>query len=114
MAKGTKRSKLKAAISPVRDKLVGSPTKSPPVSENSPEEDDLLDDLMAELDSRDTTVQGEAATMIQEIQQNRAVNESPLSLVESPSQRQDSKSRHKARLVRYLKCFTMNRWFMVL
>lgn len=97
MAKGAKRSKLKAALSPVRDVLL--PSKSPPIPEGSPDDEDLMSELMSELDSRDKTVQVEAATVLHDMQKSRSINDSPLK-PESPTvDKKDSKSRYKARQV---------------
>ncbi|TCD69746.1 hypothetical protein EIP91_006513 [Steccherinum ochraceum] len=68
---GSKRNKIKNILSPVT-------SPPPPVP---PEDDELMDDLFAQLDSKDQNVQAESAAVINEMQQ-------------------DSKSRHKARQAR--------------
>jgi hypothetical protein len=122
MTKGSKRARVKAALSPVRDILSPPGTKTSPsrsttnsiatdsLEPQSDEDGDLMDELLAELDSRNHTVQGEAATVIREIEMSRNVNQSPLSTAsgaKSPdsigsslSGKRDSRSRHKERLVR--------------
>ena len=53
-----------------------------------------MDDLLAQLDSRDKATKTEAATVVQEMQPDKVAEQA-----ESAS-KQDSKSRHKARQVR--------------
>lgn len=66
MAGGKNRAKLKKVLSP--------PTQSPPPIEGSADDQgELLDDLFAELDSRDPSVQQEAAQVISEIRTNSPV-----------------------------------------
>lgn len=77
---GTKKNKLKKAISPTQ----------PPLAPHV--DDDLMDDLLAQLDSRDQTVQLESAAVINDIQKAETDIESHT--------RQDPKSRFKARQVR--------------
>jgi OTU domain-containing protein 6 len=79
---GSKRNKIKKALSP---KSVYSP---PPDNTN---DEELLDDLVAQLDSRDGTVQHEAATVIQEVEQKAN---------EQANSKKDSRSRFEARQVR--------------
>ncbi|KAH8106703.1 hypothetical protein BXZ70DRAFT_1003623 [Cristinia sonorae] len=81
---GSKRNKIKKML---------SPANSPPPPSVSPEDDDLMDDLFAQLDSKDQTVQAESATVISEMQLNQTVN------LDS-SGKQDSKARHRARQAR--------------
>lgn len=64
------------------------------------DDDALMEDLMSQLDSRDTTVQGESATVLHEINVERAAN-SPPPAASQPPQKQDSKARHRARMVRH-------------
>jgi hypothetical protein len=110
MAKGSKRQRLKEALSPVRNALSPKPA-SPPQPGAIPDRDadgdssssddaDILDDLMAELDSRDAGAAGkaEAATVIREMQKNDAVNEDPLG---ESTKKESSKSRHQKRQVRW-------------
>ena len=88
---GSKRSKLKKALSP--------PFASSKPSELEPAMDDdaLMDDLMAQLDSKDTTVQAESATVLHEMNVNKAADTPPAA--SPPPQKQDSKARHRARMV---------------
>ncbi len=85
---GSKRNKIKKIFSPV-----SSPP--PPIA---PEDDELMDDLFAQLDSRDQTVQAESAAVITEMHLNQTVNTSNGSSEES--KKHDSRARHKARQVR--------------
>jgi OTU domain-containing protein 6 len=108
MTKGSKRAKIKQALSPVRNlspSALKSPSPSnhvtspPPLEDLADEDqDDLINDLMAELDSRDKTVQVEAATVLQEIKMDGAVNGNSTS-ESSQNRKKDSKSRHQARQV---------------
>ncbi|KAG6911493.1 hypothetical protein DXG01_014567 [Tephrocybe rancida] len=77
----SKRNKLKKAMPPPQD----APT--------FPVDDDLMDDLFAQLDSRDKTVQAESAVVIKEIQAKEAERV-------AVSSRQDARSRFKARQAR--------------
>ena len=94
---GSKRSKLKKALSP--------PFASSKPSEPEPpamDDDALMDDLMAQLDSRDTTVQAESAAVLHEMNVNKAADTPPPPPAASPPpQKQDSKARHRARMVRH-------------
>lgn len=56
-------------------------------------DEDLMEDLMAQLDSKDKTVQEESATVLNEMQLNQVADQ-----IEK-SKKQDSKSRHQARQV---------------
>ena len=91
---GSKRSKLKKALSPPF-----ASTKSPE-PEPAMDDDALMDDLMAQLDSRDTTVQAESATVLHEMNLNKAAD-TPPPAASPPSQKHDSKARHRARMVRH-------------
>ncbi|GBE82314.1 cysteine proteinase [Sparassis latifolia] len=82
---GPKRSKLKKALLP------SSHTSTPP--NPGMNDDELMDDLMAQLDSRNQAVQAESATVINEMQIQKAADTPP------PS-KHDSKSRHQARQAR--------------
>jgi OTU domain-containing protein 6 len=77
---GSKKNKLKKAFSP--SYTVQNVSEA--------DEEQLMDDLLAELDSRDSTVRDEAAAVIQEVE----LAHSP------PPNKQDSKSRFQARQVR--------------
>lgn len=67
---------------------------APSPSEPVMDDDELMDDLLAQLDSKNKTVQAESATVINEMQLNDVANQ-----IEKSS-KTDSKSRHKARQVR--------------
>jgi OTU domain-containing protein 6 len=82
---GSKRNKLKKVLSP------SQPTASPPMAE---EDQDLMNDLMAELDSRDKTVQSESANVLNEMQINQQAT-----AAEEARKKQDPKSRYQARQV---------------
>lgn len=75
---GSKRNKLKKAL---------LPASSPPADTISAEDDsELMDDLMAQLDSRNQTVQAESAAVLQAVAQEA-------------NSKQDAKSRFQARQV---------------
>jgi OTU domain-containing protein 6 len=74
-----KKSKLRKAL---------SPDSSTVQSDTALDDNDLMDDLFAQLDSEDSTVRGESASVIQEINSNAT----------SPPKK-DSKSRFIARQV---------------
>ncbi|KAJ3485674.1 hypothetical protein NLI96_g4791 [Meripilus lineatus] len=82
---GSKRKKLKKIL---------SPTSPPPPPEPTMNDEDLMEDLMAQLDSKDKTVQEESATVLNEMQLNQVADQ-----IEK-SKKQDSKSRHQARQAR--------------
>lgn len=94
MGNGSKRQKLKKALSPVSGR--SSNTISPPNPPPGDEEDheDLMDQLMAELDSKDTTTQTEAATVLNEMNVVQAAENGP-----AEKGAKDSKARYKARQV---------------
>jgi OTU domain-containing protein 6 len=56
-----------------------------------------MDDLLAELDSRDKTVQHESANVLMEMQENQ--ENAVADKAQSANKKQDSKSRHVARQV---------------
>lgn len=83
---GSKRNKLKKVLSP----------QSPPPPPADPAADaDLMDDLFAQLDSKDAVVQQETAQVIQQVQLNQSTGTQDS--VPPPSQK--PKDRHRARLV---------------
>lgn len=83
---GSKRNKLKKALSPSKT------TETPPqVLAN--DDDNLMNDLFAQLDSRNPTVQAESATVINEIQSDAQANRM------EGNNKQDAKARFKARQV---------------
>lgn len=85
---GSKRNKVKRLLSP------RSATPAPP--EPALNDDDLMDDLMAQLESKDVGTHTEAAVIVNEME--------PIAVAEAAeaAPKQDSKSRHKARQVRLL------------
>lgn len=83
---GSKRNKLKKSLSPFIT------TETPPqVLAN--DDDNLMNDLFAQLDSRNPTVQAESATIINEIQVDAQANRM------EGNTKQDAKTRFKARQV---------------
>jgi OTU domain-containing protein 6 len=76
---GGSKNRIKKALTP-------SPSKSP---ETAADDNDLMDDLFAQLDSKDETVQAESANVLQEI---------TAPVLEKQS-RKDPKSRFQARMV---------------
>lgn len=87
---GSKRNRVKKMLSPTR-----AITPPPPI-DNAVDDDGLMDDLLAQLDSRDGAAQQQSAAVlhgmnIQEVADDRTA-----------APKQDSKARHKARQVRLL------------
>jgi OTU domain-containing protein 6 len=83
---GSKKNKLKKSQSPLKT------TETPPqVLAN--DDDDLMNVLFAQLDSRNPTVQAESATIIKEIQCDAQANRM------EGNNKQDAKARFKARQV---------------
>lgn len=80
---GSKRQKLKKALSPDQ-------APPAPVMDTALPNDDLMDDLLAQLDSKDKTVREESASIIQDVQLNQAAENTT---------KLDTKSRFKARIV---------------
>lgn len=86
---GAKRNKLKKVLSP-------TPASPPPAMDD---DNDLMDDLMAQLDSRDQNVQAESATVLNDMQVNKAAATPP----PPPTPQNDeskARARYKARQVR--------------
>ncbi|KAI0928749.1 hypothetical protein AcW1_005904 [Taiwanofungus camphoratus] len=83
---GSKRNKLKKTSPTTFSTLPPAPTM---------DDEDLMDDLMAQLDSNDQTVQAESAVVLNEMQIKQAADTPP-----PATPKQDSKSRHKARQAR--------------
>ena len=102
---GSKKNKAKKLLSP------RSPSPTP--NSNGLDDEDLMDDLLAQLDSRDTTVQHESANIINEMQIKKAADTpepgTPTTTTSNNS-RQSSKSRHQARQV----CFFVSLFQYVL
>ena len=73
-------------------KMLSPPSQSPP-QEDLADDDALMDDLMAQLDSKDSAVREESATVLQEMQVNAVAQE----LDSAP--KKDSKARFRARQV---------------
>ncbi|KAJ6496633.1 hypothetical protein C8R47DRAFT_349375 [Mycena vitilis] len=86
-----KRNKLKKAVDFV--------SNSPPPADD---DDGLVDDLLAQLDSRDETVQQESANVLNDMQLNEQADE-----IEAAS-KQDAKSRFKARQARKAAALAQN------
>lgn len=84
---GSKRSKVKKFLSPARP-------ATPP--EPALHDDELMDHLLAQLDSRDQATREETSIVVNEMH--------PTQVAENleAATKQDSKSRHKARQVRLL------------
>lgn len=82
---GSKRNKLKKAL---------SPTQSAPSSSPMADDEELMNDLMAQLDSRDKTVQSESANVLNDMQINQQTT-----AAEEARKKQDPKSRYQARQV---------------
>jgi OTU domain-containing protein 6 len=68
-------------------------TIPPPPIENQDNDDDLMNELLAQLDSRDETVRAESATIVHEMKLNEQANG-----------KQDPRNRFKARQVRTRYC----------
>ena len=85
---GSKKNKVKKVLSP----------QSAPV-EDTVDDDALMDDLLAQLDSKDDTVRKESATVLNEMQINKVADQ----LDSAP--KKDSKARYKARQVCCLPSF---------
>ena len=85
---GSKRNKIKKALSPTK-KSVEPPL--PPVVDDG----DLMDDLFAQLDSKDKAAQETPAEILKDASIDSAADN-----LEKESKK-DSKARHKARQVRY-------------
>lgn len=83
MAK-SKRAKLQKAFSPS--------SSSPSVPDDNADDPDLMDELLAHLDSKDASVREESATVIAEVQSREVADA-------SPPPKKDSKSRYLARQV---------------
>jgi OTU domain-containing protein 6 len=77
---GSKKKTLKKTFSPSSKP---TPTASPEIDDN-----ELMDDLIAQLDSKDQTVQNESAKVLQEME----INQQALA-----AEKKDSKSRFLAR-----------------
>jgi OTU domain-containing protein 6 len=82
---GSKRNRLKKAP---------SPAQSAPSSLPMADDDELMNDLMAQLDSRDKTVQSESANVLSDMQINQQAT-----AAEEARKKQDPKSRFQARQV---------------
>lgn len=89
MANGSKRPKVKKTPSPPK---ITSPRQDPAPLDN----EDLLDDLLAELDNRNPVIQQEAASVINEMQLN-----SDPTLPTPSSEKKGSKRKFKEREVRH-------------
>lgn len=86
---GSRKNKMKKFVSPSHN--------STPDQARIEDNNELVDDLLAELDSRNQTVQQESATVLLEIQEHQesTVNDN----ARPAKKKQDSRSRHEARQV---------------
>jgi OTU domain-containing protein 6 len=86
---GSRKNKMKKLVSPSHN--------STPDQARIEDNNELVDDLLAELDSRNQTVQQESATVLREIQEHQesTVNDN----ARPAKKKQDSRSRHEARQV---------------
>ncbi|KAG2106823.1 uncharacterized protein F5147DRAFT_700249 [Suillus discolor] len=95
---GSRKNKIK--------KFVSSSLNSTPDQAQTEDNDQLVDDLLAELDSRNQTVQQESATVLLEIQEHK---ENTVQDNARPSKKkQDSKSRHEARQAKKVAALAQN------
>lgn len=85
---GSKKNKVKKLLSP-------SSALAPVTEPSSIDDDDLMEDLFAQLNEKDQASKDEAATVIKETKFDKAADV----VNAAPTTKQDSKSRHKARLV---------------
>jgi len=88
-----KRNKNKKVLSPSQS---NTPNQPPSMPEG---DDDLVDDLLAELDSRNQTVQHESAAVLLEMQDNQENTQAVGDKAQSAAKKQDSKSRYESRQV---------------
>jgi len=88
---GSKRNKMKKFHPPTQ-----------PIT-SLPDDEELINDLMAQLDSRDKTVQSESANVLNALQINQQANMSGAS-----QQKKDPKSRYQARQIRKAAALTDN------
>ena len=80
-------------------KKIISTAISPPI-EDAPPDDDLMDDLLAQLDAKDSQVRQESAAVVNEVVAN---NSNSVDLTEGKTkEKRDPKSRWRARQVRAL------------
>lgn len=87
-------------------KLVSPSHNSTPDQARIEDNNELVDDLLAELDSRNQTVQQESATVLREIQEHQesTVNDN----ARPAKKKQDSRSRHEARQARKAAALAQN------
>lgn len=95
---GSRKNKMKKLVSPSHN---GTPDQAR-IEDNN----ELVDDLLAELDSRNQTVQQESATVLREIQEHQesTVNDN----ARPAKKKQDSRSRHEARQARKAAALAQN------
>ncbi|KAH9951344.1 cysteine proteinase [Amylocystis lapponica] len=84
---GSKKKKPHKTLSP-------STSTKPPSPPPTMDDDELMDELMAQLDSKDQTVQAESADVLTEMRIKKAADSAP------STPKQDSKTRHQARQAR--------------
>lgn len=89
---GSKRSRVKAKAAEIIDSL--SPTQSPPTVED----DDLLDDLLAQIDNNPSS-SPEAIKVLKEVDANQSKSTSP-PLIGKPGKKKDPKAKFQERQVR--------------
>ena len=83
---GSKRNKLKNVFLP-------SQSAASPPDEPAVDDDELMNDLIAQLDSKDTNVQSESAEVLKDMQTNQQ------NFVQDVSKKRGSRSRHQERQV---------------
>ncbi|KAG1772633.1 hypothetical protein EDD22DRAFT_859470 [Suillus occidentalis] len=95
---GSRKNKMKKLVSPSHN--------STPDQARIEDNNELVDDLLAELDSRNQTVQQESATVLREIQEHQesTVNDN----ARPAKKKQDSRSRHEARQARKAAALAQN------
>ncbi|KAG1756830.1 uncharacterized protein EDB91DRAFT_1213663 [Suillus paluster] len=96
---GSKKNKPKKAVPPSYSSMPDQP-------QTGDDDHELVDDLLAELDSRNHTVQQESATVLIEMQEHKenAVG----ARARSAKKKQDSRSRHEARQARKAAALVQN------
>ena len=90
---GSKRNKVKKAVSPLASSFI--PTTSSPATEQASEDSDgLLDDLLAQIDSKQHTDKEEAATILRQIENTAIATDAIAS-----QQKKSNRNRFEARQV---------------
>ncbi|KAG2157058.1 hypothetical protein DEU56DRAFT_762857 [Suillus clintonianus] len=96
---GSRKNKIKKFVS-------SSHTNNPPDQVQTDDDNVLMDDLLAELDSRNQTVQQESATVLLEMQENQ--ENTVKDNCRPAKKKQDSRSRHEARQARKAEALAKN------